>query len=182
METDPVNFSRLEEALAPAVFDYVARLCAPAAKLRPWRSTTPSSSTWTSHRGAGCRVAARRTDGRSGVVVVANFSDWQTDNPAAAMPSTWSKVAQHTRRPPMARDHARARRPDRMGRPRAALRLGRQRSTPGADTSTTQRSRVRRGLGGPAPAIAGRHVSRRAGPILVSTPQVPASPARPRLR
>jgi pullulanase/glycogen debranching enzyme len=81
-QTDPVNFRRMEEQWRRGVFDYVGRLV----NLRTSSAALTVNDTRFLHYDftPGRRVIAwqRGTDGsRDLVVVVANFSAWQTANP-----------------------------------------------------------------------------------------------------
>ena len=81
-ETDPVNFNRLEDPWRKRIFDYVARLV----KLRTTSVALAVNDTEFIHVDLtpGRRVFAwRRGTADDPVVVVANFSDWQTENPAS---------------------------------------------------------------------------------------------------
>ena len=78
-ETDPVNFNRLEDPWRRRIFDYVARLV----RLRTTSAALAVNDTEFIHVDLtpGRRVFAwRRGPVEDPVVVVANFSDWQTDN------------------------------------------------------------------------------------------------------
>lgn len=81
-ETDPVNFNRLEDPWRKRIFDYVARLV----KLRTTSAALAVNDTEFIHVDLtpGRRVFAwRRGPIENPVVVVANFSDWQTSDLAS---------------------------------------------------------------------------------------------------
>jgi 1,4-alpha-glucan branching enzyme len=82
-ETDPVNFSRLSDDWRQRIFSYVATLVR-------FRRSSPAlavNDTAFIHTDLvpGRRVFAwQRGPADDPVIVVANFSDWQTDNPAGS--------------------------------------------------------------------------------------------------
>lgn len=81
-EVDPVNYDRLKEPWRKEVFDYVARLV----RLRTSSPALAVNDTEFIHLDfdQGKRVLAwRRGRGERPVVVVANFSDFTTDNPTS---------------------------------------------------------------------------------------------------
>jgi pullulanase len=81
-ETDPVNFNRLQDPWRKRIFEHVARLV----KLRTRSEALAVNDTEFIHTDLtpGRRVFAwMRGPADDPVVVVANFSDWQTDDPAS---------------------------------------------------------------------------------------------------
>jgi len=161
-QIDPVNFDRLQEPWRRRVFDYVARL----AHFRTRSAALAVNDTDFIHVDfeEGKRVLVWKR-GRPGaddpVVVVANFSDFETTRPFD--PTSEYRVPNwpaNPGRPALARDHAGPRRAVRMGRTRADLRMGGQGLCLGVTTLSGSSGYSRRVLAAFPPPLAGEGADR----------------------